>query len=256
MQENIQFAKFYKWALVLWKKYSDYFNKNCWGIWGLASIFKYTFLAYFLLFFLPLIGIFKFDDNYTIITLIVFLVSVTIWVLYLPILLTIVTYRFFVTLKRKIIILKREVVILKKEVVRIFKLVVTRQVTPKELYITPHSFIILNLIKLRDYIIDFLDWLTQFIPLNYIFPNRICYPLTMIIRYKAQYMEGLFASLNIPLKYVGYEINMYFTIYKFEFYKKVKDVDKVIRKIRKKTDREKFYVGYDGDLINVIDPHL
>lgn len=238
----MQAAKLYKLALTFWRKYSDYFNKNCWGIWGLASILKYTLLGYFILLLLPALRLVQVDNNYIVVAVIVFLVSVTIWAFYLPILLTIVTYRFLVIIKR--------------ELVRIFKLVVTRQVTPKELYITPHSFILLRLIELRDYIIDFLDWLTQFIPLDYIYPNRICYPLTMEIRHNAQFIEGLFASLNIPLKYVGYEINMYCTIYKFEFYEKVKDVDKVIRKIKKETDWARFYVGYDGDLINIIDPHL
>lgn len=241
----MQAAKLYRLALTFWRKYSDYFNKNCWGIWGLASILKYTLLGYFILLLLPALRLVQVDDNYIVVAVIVFLVSITIWALYLPILLIIVTYRFVVIL-----------VILIREVVRIFKLVVTKQVTPKELYITPHSFILLSLIELRNYIIDFFDWLTQFIPLDYIYPNRICYPLTMEIRHKAQHIERLFAYLNIPLKYVGYEINTYCTIYKFEFYEKVKNVDKVIRKIKKKTDRARFYVGHDGNLINIIDPHL
>lgn len=69
-----------------WRKYSNYFDKNCWDIWGLAPLLKYTLLIYFLLFFPPLFGIVKFENSYDTVVLIVFLASVAIWAFYLPIL--------------------------------------------------------------------------------------------------------------------------------------------------------------------------
>lgn len=76
-----------------WRKYSNYFDKNCWGIWGLAPILKFSLLAFFLVFIPPLIGLASFDDGYSNIVLAVFLFFVLIWTLYLPFFFTILLKR-------------------------------------------------------------------------------------------------------------------------------------------------------------------
>ena len=72
-----------------WRKYSDYFDKNCWGIWGLSPTLKFTFI-YFGLFILDLFISGKFTKStqetielfFTLGIIALFIV----WAVYIPIL--------------------------------------------------------------------------------------------------------------------------------------------------------------------------
>lgn len=82
----MQAAKLLSGVLIPWKKYSDYFDKNCWNIWGLSPILKYTLLAFIILFLPPLFGLVRFENGYDTFVIIVFLAFAFVWILYLPIL--------------------------------------------------------------------------------------------------------------------------------------------------------------------------
>src|SRR3989344_3804270 len=76
-------------AFTPWRKYSDYFDKNCWGIWGLSPTLKFTFI-YFGLFILDLFISDKFTKStqetielfFTLGIIALFIV----WAIYIPIL--------------------------------------------------------------------------------------------------------------------------------------------------------------------------
>ena len=230
-------------ALVIttpWKKYNDYFDKNSHGIWGLPTILKFTLLGYFLIFLPPIFALVKFENSYDTVVLIFFLTSMAIWALYLPI------FFIFVAVKAY-----------KRTLWETRKFIKSKplEFTPKRLYLQPHSLVFIHAIVLKNYLIDFLDWCTQFFPFELIFPNKIRYPLTMKIRHTAQYIESIFAYLKIPLKFARYEINMQYTVYKFEFYEKVKNIEKVIEKFEKKVDWTDFYIRREDNLITIVDPH-
>ena len=81
------------------------------------------------------------------------------------------------------------------------------KMTPKRLYTEPHWGMTIFALYLKDYVIDFLDWCTQFFLFDFIYPDRIRYPLTTKIRHNSRHIESLIADMTIPLKYVGFEVN-------------------------------------------------
>ena len=75
-----------------WRKYNDFFDKGCWGIWGFSPLLKYT-LLYFAAFFIPAIfGWVKLSEdtsttfNYIGIFIMGMLVIAFVWIVYLPVL--------------------------------------------------------------------------------------------------------------------------------------------------------------------------
>ena len=83
-------AKPFHFLLYPWRKYNDYFDKNCWGIWGLSPLLKYTFLFLALFFVPPIIGIVNYESADTglffALMVIAFLAIAFVWIVYLPIL--------------------------------------------------------------------------------------------------------------------------------------------------------------------------
>ena len=129
------------------------------------------------------------------------------------------------------------------------------KMTPKRLYTEPHWGMTIFALYLKDYVIDFLDWCTQFFLFDFIYPDRIRYPLTKKIRHNSRHIEGLIADMNIPLKYVGFEVNMQNTNYKFEFYEEVKSIEKVLARLEKGFKKTDYYVRENEGQIHVIAPH-
>ena len=84
-------AKPIHFLLIPWKKYSEFFDNGCWGIWGLSPLLKYT-LLYFTAFFIPpIFGLVKLSEDtsttftYTGIFIIGALFIAFVWFVYLPI---------------------------------------------------------------------------------------------------------------------------------------------------------------------------
>ena len=241
----MQPAKLVSIVFTPWRKYSDYFKQNSHGVWLLKEVLITSFIIGLILCSIILYAIINPPVDFLEAPVGIFSVVATlslfaIWIVYTPILLTVVIYRFILGAK--------------SETLKTYKLV-TKQVTPKELYTKPYPSALVSLVELRDYVIDFLDWCTQFFPFDLIFPDRIRYPLTKKLRHNARYIESLFAYLKVPLKYIGSEINMQYTVYKFEFYEEIKDVEKIIKKIEKKANWTGFYIRRDEESINIVDPH-
>ena len=93
----MQPAKLISIAFTPWKKYSDYFDKNCWGISGLSLLLKYTLFFLALFFVPPILGIINYEGTDTglffAIMVMVFLAIAFVWIVYLPILGVIVIKR-------------------------------------------------------------------------------------------------------------------------------------------------------------------
>lgn len=83
-------AKLVSIVFTPWRKYSDYFDKNCWGIWGLSTLLKFTLLFLALFFVPPIFGIVDYESTDTglffAIMVMVFLLIAFFWLIYLPIL--------------------------------------------------------------------------------------------------------------------------------------------------------------------------
>src|SRR3990167_4267249 len=90
-------AKPFHFLLMPWRKYNEFFDKGCWGIWGFSPLLKYTFLFLALFFVPPIIGIVNYESTDTglffALMVIVFLAIAFIWLVYLPILGVIVLKR-------------------------------------------------------------------------------------------------------------------------------------------------------------------
>jgi len=61
--------------------------------------------------------------------------------------------------------------------------------------------------------------------------------------------------MNVPLKYVNFEISMQNTVYKFRFYEKVEGLDKIIKRLEKGLKKSEYYVREDNGIISIIAPH-
>lgn len=237
-------AKPFTIIFVPWKKYSGFFDKGCWGIWGLSPLLKYTLLFLALFFVPPIIGLVDYANSYTyfgIITILFLLIAFT-WIVYIPIL---ILLELFFALKR----IKKIIFNFKPSQIE-FPWVMT----PKQLYNKPHMAITLYLLYLFDYFLDFVDWTTQFFPMSLMFVNKIKYPLSTKIRHNARHIEIFLATLKIPLKYICYEINMQNTIYKFVPYEKI-NRNQLLKKLEKGFRGSDFYLREDGEQINIIEPH-
>ncbi len=233
----------------LWHKYSEFFDKGSWGIWGLSPILKYT-LLYFFVFFTPaLFGWARFEEgstfsNYATIFIFGALIIGLIWFIYLPILFLILFFRSFKKTARSAAQLKSY---LADE---------PWDITPIKLYTQPQRPIVVYLIMFKYYLIDALDWTTQFYPISLLSTSPIPYPISMKIRHIARSFEMRIAGLKIPFKYVDFEINQNFTLLRFEPYQNINDLEKVFNKLDKKLKHEiSFFIRQENGRINIIVPH-
>ena len=239
-------AKLISISFTPWRKYNAFFDKGCWGIWGLSPIIKTTYIYFGLI-----IPYFFISEKLTVSTrnsielffTIGTIAILLIWALYMPILVVITLLRAF------------------KKVEYTANELTTRiseqpwKMTPKKLYTQPHSIFFLYLIYAKNTFIDFMDWCTQFFLFDFIYPDRIRYPLTTKIRHNSRHIESLIADMTIPLKYVGFEVNMQNINYKFEFYDKVKSTAKVLSKLEKGFKKTDFYVREESENIIIVAPH-
>ena len=229
-----------------WRKYNNFFDDGCRNIWGLSPIIKFTYLYFglvipyfFISGFIPISFQKIIEALFTVGTFII----LAVWALYMPVLVVITMLRAI----RKV-----------KHNVNELNMTLSEQpwkMTPKRLYTEPHWGMTIFALYLKDYVIDFLDWCTQFFLFDFIYPDRIRYPLTKKIRHNSRHIEGLIADMNIPLKYVGFEVNMQNTNYKFEFYEEVKSIEKVLARLEKGFKKTDYYVRENEGQIHVIAPH-
>lgn len=243
-------AKLLHLLLTPWRKYNEYFDKNCWGIWGLSPLLKYT-LLYFFAFFTPaLFNWIKLEDdpsttsNYFTIFILGALAIAFIWLIYLPVLCAVT----FVRAVKKA-----------KRAVQEFSKTLSEQpwdITPIKLYTKPHSGIVVFLYILRDYLVDIVDWTTQFYPISLLPGSYLKYPLSTKVRHNARSFEIEIALMKIPLRHVKSEVNQQFTLYKFELYQDVKDFTKVVKKMTKHFQEGSiFYVREENGQILIQVPH-
>lgn len=169
-----------------WKKYNSFFDNGSRGIWGLSLILKYT-LLYFLLFFVPLIfGWIKlYEDNSTTnlfagIYILGLIVIAFIWFVYLPILLSILVYRF---IKKT-----RSVV---EEGIKIG----TKMDKKKETYI-----LVTNLGRIYYFFIAFL---VQFYPFSYLYKDRLFHPSNKRLKRFIIQMEKIAKKVKVPILFYG-----------------------------------------------------
>ena len=239
-------AKPLHFLLMPWRKYNEFFDKGCKNIWGLSPIIKATYIYFGLIipyFFIS--GKLSSNTQQTIESLFsmgTFAILVS-WALYMPVLVVITLIRSFKKVKNTATELNTK---LSEQ---------PWEMTPKKLYTQPHSIFFLYLIYAKNTFIDFVDWCTQFFPFDVIYPDGVRYPLTKKIRHNSRHIESLIADMNIPLKYIGYELNMQNTNYKFEFYEKVKSSAKVISKLEKGFKKTDYYVREELENIIVVAPH-
>ncbi|KKP91811.1 MAG: hypothetical protein UR98_C0039G0002 [Parcubacteria group bacterium GW2011_GWA1_36_12] len=222
-----------------WKKYNEFFDKGCRNIWGLSPVIKFTYLYFGLFipyFFVSTIfpqGIQQAVESiFTIGTILI----LGLWALYMPVLAVITFMRGVKKVKHNTNEFRK--VIRKKP----------WKITPRKLYTKPHPLPFLYAIYLKNELIDFFDWCTQFPPFNLINQDGIKYPLTMKLRHNSRHIEGLLADLNAPLKFESYEINMQNTVYKFKFYEKVKNIDKTINKLENALKKSEYYIREEDGL--------
>lgn len=233
-----------------WRNYSDYFDKNCWGIWGLSPLLKYT-LLYFFAFFTPaLFGWIKFEQEqstlsgYAVIFLMGALTIAFIWIVYLPIFGLILLFRALKKTKQSAVQLKS------------YLADSPWDITPIQLYTQPQRPIVVYLILLKYSLIDFLDWSTQFYPISLLSTSPVPYPINVKVRNMARSFEMRIADLKIPYKYVDFEINQNFTLLRFEPYEDINDFEKVFNKLDKKLKYEiNFFIRQENGNINIIVPH-
>jgi hypothetical protein len=130
-------------------------------------------------------------------------------------------------------------------------------ITPIKLYTQPQRPIVVYLILLKYYLIDVLDWTTQFYPISLLSTSPVPYPISMKIRHMARSFEMRIAALKIPFKYVDFELNQNFTLLRFQPYEDIKDFVKVFNKLDKKLKHEiSFYIRKENEQIHIIVPHL
>lgn len=239
-------AKLISIAFTPWRKYNEFFDKGCWGIWGLSPVLKYTLLFLGLFFVPPIIGLVDYanSDTYFSTITIFFLLIALVWIIYFPILSMITLFRALKKVESGVRDLNNK---LKEE---------PWKITPRRLYTQPHWHITVIAFYLKDYLIDFLDWTTQYYPISLLSTSPVRYPISMKVRHLSRLFESRFAELKIPLKYIDFEINQQFTLYKFELYEDVKDFAKVVKKITKGFKYNYgFYIREENEQINVIVPH-
>jgi len=232
--------------LYPWRKYNEFFDKGCRNIWGLSPIIKFTYIYFGLIipyFFISEKLTVSTRDSIELFFTIGTIAILLIWALYMPILILITLSRAY-----------------KKAGHAVKELNTTLsekpwEMTPKKLYTQSHSIFFLYLIYAKNCFIDFADWCTQFFLFDFIYPDRIRYPLTKKIRHNSRHIEGLIADMNIPLKYVGFEVNMQNTNYKFEFYESVRNIKKAVEKLDKGFKKTEYYVREESENIIVVAPH-
>lgn len=240
-------AKPFHFLFTPWRKYSEYFDIKCQGFWGLSPLLKFTFIFLALFFVLPIVGLVNYtnNDTYFSVITIFFLLIAFIWIIYFPILSIITLLRALKKVKSAVKNLNTK---LKDE---------PWNITPIKLYTQPQRPIVVYLILLKYYLIDVLDWSTQFYPVSLLSTSSIRYPLSTKIRRIARLLESRIAQLYIPLKYVDLEINQQYTLYKFELYEDVKDFTKMARKLTKGLKySSSFYIRQENEQIHIIVPHL
>lgn len=231
-----------------WRKYSQFFDNGCWGIWSLSPLLKFTFLFLALFFVPPIIGVVHYEDRstekyFSVIT-IIFLLIAFVWLIYLPILCA-------VTFVRAVKKTKRAVQELSKTLSE-----QPWDITPIKLYTQPHSGIVVFLYFLRDYLVDIVDWTTQFYPISLLPGSYLKYPLSTKVRHNTRSFEIEIALMKIPLRHVKSEVNQQFTLYKFELYQDVKDFTKVVKKMTKHfQEGYTFYVREENGQILIQVPH-
>lgn len=128
--------------------------------------------------------------------------------------------------------------------------------TPKKFYAQPHWASVVYLLNMKDSLLDLSDWLSQFYPLSILSSTPVKYPFNIKIRRNIRVFEAQMAYMQIPLKYVGFEINPQNATYTFEFYEEVKNISKYLKKLEKQYQgNSRGYVRRENDRINIIVPH-
>lgn len=173
-----------------WRKYNSFFDNGSRGIWGLSPVLKYT-LLYFLLFFLPLIfGWVKlYEENSTTNTFVGIyvlglMVVAFIWLVYLPILLAILVYRF---MKKA-----RSVV---DEGIK----TVTKKDKERDSYI-----VVTNLGRIYYLFIAFL---VRFYPFSYLYRDRLFHPSNQKLKYFIIQLEKIAKKVKVPILFYGSEVD-------------------------------------------------
>lgn len=169
-----------------WRKYSNFLDNGSRGIWGLSPVLKYT-LLYFLLFFVPLIfGWVKlYEDNSTTslfagIYIIGLMFVAFIWLVYLPILLVILVYRF---IKKARSVVKEGIKIgTKKDKKEIKYILVT------------------NLGRIYYF---FMAFLVQFFPFSYLYKDRLFHPSNQKLKSFIIQMEKIAKKVKVPILFYG-----------------------------------------------------
>lgn len=175
-----------------WKKYNEFFDKGCWGIWGLSPLLKYT-LLYFALFFVP--AIFGWTFTYTGIFIIGMLAIAFVWFVYLPILSLILLLRL---VKKSRLLITSSVKLLtyatdKEEAIK---------KKPSDLEIIARGL----KQDLNSLLYKVGGWLTRYYPFSLIFTNRLFHPKNAKLNKFVIKIAKLARKNKVPIYIYGGEI--------------------------------------------------
>ena len=232
----MQPAKLISIVFTPWRKYSDYFDKNCWGIWGLSPILKYT-LLFLALFFVPAIfGWVKFSEDtsttftYIGIFIIGMLVIAFIWAVYLPILGIIITRR---ALKKSYEFGAKTISYLIKEPEQTEK---TEPAEPSNLELVIRglkTYWNYYLIKTIWKHIGLLEDITSTYPFSLLFQNRMWHARQKKLRNLIWKIEATASKARLPIQIDEIGIESYFHFYahftKTKYYP-IKKLEKALQK--------------------------
>lgn len=197
----MQPGKLYLIISLPWKKYSDYFDKNCWGIWGLATILKYTLLAFFLFFVPAIFGWISFEesntsaDNYVTLYFLILMVMAIIWVIYLPVL---------------CLILGKRAILKAIEIGRKFASYLSiEEKAPSDLTELSDFEIIMRGLKhdLDSFIYKLGGWITKYYPFSLMFRDRLFHPNNAKLDKFVIKLAKLARKNKVPIYVYGSEID-------------------------------------------------
>lgn len=186
-----------------WKKYSEFFDNGCWGIWGLSSLLKYTILYFALIFVSPILGWFRLYEDYstTDIFLIIYalgLVALAVfWLIYLPILCLILVSRF---LKNARLLFKESL----------------NSISDKKRGL---KVLGLNLRRVYNF---FMVHLVQFYPFSYLYKDRLFHPSNKELKRFIIRLEKIAKRVKVPILIYGSEFEYPFYQFNAELQKPVR----------------------------------
>jgi len=226
-------AKPLHFLLMPWRKYSEFFDKGCWGIWGLSPTLKFTFI-YFGLFLVDLFisGLFTKNTQETIeffFTLGIIALFI-VWAVYLPILGIIITRR---ALKKSYEFGAKTISYLIREPEQTEK---TEPTEPSNLELVTRglkTYWNYYLIKTIWKHIGFLEDITSTYPFSLLFQNRMWHARQKKLRNLIWKIEATASKARLPIQIDEIGIESYFHFYahftKTKYYP-IKKLEKALQK--------------------------